>query len=41
VPGAAREGKSPDPLLELIRTGTSLTVEQFQKALRAQRLAVE
>jgi hypothetical protein len=41
VAGVAREGKSPDPLLELIRTGTSLTVEQFQKALRAQRLAVE
>ena len=41
VPGAAREGESPDPLLELIRTGASLTVEQFQNALRAQRLAVE
>jgi hypothetical protein len=41
VRGAAREGESPDPLLELIRTGASLTVEQFQKALRAQRLAVE
>lgn len=41
VPGAAPEAESPDPLLELIRTGASLTVEQFQNALRAQRLAVE
>ena len=41
APGAAPEGESPDPLLELIRAGASLTVEQFQKALRAQRLAVE
>jgi hypothetical protein len=39
--GAAREAESPDPLLELIRTGASLTVEQFQNALRAQRLAVQ
>lgn len=38
---AARDSESPDPLLELIRTGTSLTVEQFQNALRAQRLAVK
>jgi len=41
APGAAPEAESPDPLLELIRTGASLTVEQFQKALRAQRLAVQ
>jgi hypothetical protein len=38
--GAAPEA-GPDPLLELIRTGASLNVEQFQKALRRQRLAVE
>ena len=41
APGAAPEAESPDPLLELIREGASLTVEQFQNALRAQRLAVE
>ncbi len=41
APGAAPEGESPDPLLELIRAGASLTLEQFQKALRAQRLAVQ
>ncbi len=41
VPGAAPEAESPDPLLELIRAGASLSVEQFQKALRAQRLAVQ
>lgn len=41
APGAAREAGPPDPLLELLRTGASLTVEQFQKALRAQRLAAE
>jgi hypothetical protein len=41
APPAARDAESPDPLLELIRTGASLTVEQFQKALRAQRLAAE
>jgi PilZ domain-containing protein len=39
--GAAPEPGSSDPLLELIRTGASLTVEQFQNTLRAQRLAVE
>ena len=41
APGAAPEAESPDPLLELIRAGASLSVEQFQKALRAQRLAVQ
>jgi len=41
APAAAREAESPDPLLELIRTGASLTVEEFLKALRKQRLAVE
>ena len=41
APGAAPEAGSPDPLLELIRAGASLSVEQFQKALRAQRLAVQ
>ena len=41
VPAAARDAQSPDPLLELIHTGASLTVEEFLKALRAQRLAVE
>jgi hypothetical protein len=41
VTNHAPDAESPDPLLGLIRTGTSLTVEQFQKALRAQRLAVE
>ena len=39
--GAAPEAESPDPLLELIRAGASLSVEQFQNALRAQRLAVQ
>jgi hypothetical protein len=38
-PGAASEFS--DPLLELIRTGASLTMEQFQSALRAQRVAAE
>jgi hypothetical protein len=41
APGAAPEAESPDPLLELIRAGASLSVEEFQKALRAQRVAVE
>ena len=41
APGEAPAAESHDPLLELIRAGASLTVEQFQKALRAQRLAVE
>lgn len=39
--GAAPEAESPDPLLELIRAGASLSVEQFQNALRAQRLEVQ
>lgn len=39
--GAAPEAESPDPLLDLIRAGASLSVEQFQNALRAQRLAVQ
>ena len=39
APGAAPE--SSDPLLELIRAGPSFTVEQFQNALRSQRLAVK
>ena len=41
APAAARDAESPDPLLELIHTGASLTVEEFLKALRRQRLAVE
>jgi hypothetical protein len=41
APAKAREAESPDPLLELICSGASLTVEEFLKALRAQRLAVE
>jgi hypothetical protein len=41
APAAARDADSPDPLLELIHTGASLTVEEFLKALRAQRHAVE
>jgi hypothetical protein len=41
APGAAPEAESADPLLELIRAGASLSVEQFQNALRAQRLAVQ
>ena len=41
APGAAPEAESGDPLLELIRAGASLSVEQFQNALRAQRLAVQ
>jgi hypothetical protein len=39
--GAAPEAESPDPLLELIREGAPLSVEQFQNALRAQRHAVQ
>jgi hypothetical protein len=38
APDAAREAESPDPLLDLIREGPSLTVEQFLNDLRAQRL---
>jgi len=41
APAAARDPESPDPLLELIHTGASLTVEEFLKALRAQRHAAE
>jgi hypothetical protein len=41
VTNQARDAESPDPLLELIHTGASLTVEEFLKALRAQRHAVE
>jgi len=37
----APDPESPDPLLELIRSGPSLTVEEFLKALRAQRHAAE
>ena len=32
--GAAPEAESPDPLLDLIRAGASLSVEQFQNALQ-------
>jgi hypothetical protein len=39
APEAARDDESPDPLLDLVREGASLTVEQFQSDLRAQRLA--
>jgi hypothetical protein len=38
VPDAAQAVESPDPLLELIRSGASLTKEQFLNDLRAQRL---
>jgi len=38
VPDAALDAESPDPLLELIREGPLLTVEQFLNDLRAQRL---
>jgi hypothetical protein len=41
APGAAPDAESADPLLDLIRAGASLSLEQFQKALRAQRVAVE
>ena len=36
--GAAQDAESPDPLLELVREGPSLTVEQLLNDLRAQRL---
>jgi hypothetical protein len=36
--GAVRDAESPDPLLELVRAGASLTMEQFLNDLRAQRL---
>jgi PilZ domain-containing protein len=35
---AALNAESPDPLLELVRSGASLTMEQFLSDLRAQRL---
>jgi len=38
APDAARDAESPDPLLELVRDGASLTAEQFLNDLRAQRL---
>jgi hypothetical protein len=38
VPDAAFDAEAPDPLLELIRAGASLTAEQFLNDLRAQRL---
>src|ERR1700674_3415341 len=34
----AQHAESPDPLLELVRSGASLTAEQFLNDLRAQRL---
>jgi len=40
-PANTRDAESPDPLLELIHTGASLSVEEFLKALRAQRLPVD
>jgi hypothetical protein len=38
VPDAIRDSGMPDPLLDLIRAGASLSVEQFMHDLRAQRL---
>jgi hypothetical protein len=38
APDAARDAESPDPLLELVRSGASLTMERFLNDLRAQRL---
>ena len=38
APGAAEDAGLPDPLLDLMREGPSLTVEQFLNDLRAQRL---
>jgi hypothetical protein len=38
APEAAQDAESADPLLELVRSGASLTVEQFLNDLRAQRL---
>ena len=37
-PTRAQNAESPDPLLELVRSGASLTMEQFLNDLRAQRL---
>ncbi len=38
APDPAQNAESPDPLLELVRSGASLTMEQFLNDLRAQRL---
>ncbi len=38
APDAVQDAESSDPLLELVREGPSLTVEQFLNDLRAQRL---
>jgi hypothetical protein len=38
APDAVQHAESPDPLLELVRSGASLTAEQFLNDLRAQRL---
>ena len=38
APDTPRDAESPDPLLELVRSGASLTAEQFLNDLRAQRL---
>ena len=38
MPDPAQNAESPDPLLELVRSGASLTMEQFLNDLRAQRL---
>jgi hypothetical protein len=38
APDAAQNAGSPDPLLDLVRSGASLTAEQFLNDLRAQRL---
>ncbi len=38
APDAVGDAESPDPLLELVRSGASLTAEQFLNDLRAQRL---
>jgi hypothetical protein len=38
APDPAKNAESPDPLLELVRSGASLTMEQFLNDLRAQRL---
>ena len=38
APDPAQNAESPDPLLELVRSGALLTMEQFLNDLRAQRL---
>jgi hypothetical protein len=38
APDAAQNAESADPLLELVRSGASLTMDQFLNDLRAQRL---